>query len=560
VSELHGIAASPGAGIGAVLAIGGGELVLPAGSPPDRAAERARLPEALEAVAADLEARAARSGGELGDILEAEAMMARDPELLATAEAAVDAGGWAAAAILAAGERYAEVLAASESEYLAARADDVRDVCRRAARRLAGIEDAASMPDGDGDLVLVASDVAPADVADLDLTRVRGIATEAGGRTSHTTIVARALGIPAVVAVDGLLGALSGARVAGVDGDRGVVLLDPPADAAAELRDRARRRAQRREELQRIVASGPAGTRDGHRIEFAANVGAAEEIAPALAAGAQGVGLFRTELLYLDRTAPPSREEQRRVFAAAISALGDRPLVVRTFDFGADKPVAFADAPPTPNPALGVRGLRLARARPELLDDQLAALADAALAAGRRVSVMAPMVTTADDAAWFAERVRAVAGPDLLEAGAMIEVPSAALLAAEILDPLDFASIGTNDLTQYVLAADRQEAALAELQDPFSPAVLRAVDLVCRGAERAGAWVGVCGEAAADPDWAAVAVGLGVTELSMGGDAVLEVRAALGTLDHATCRDAAAAAVAAPDAATARLAARDRTA
>jgi phosphotransferase system enzyme I (PtsI) len=258
--------------------------------------------------------------------------------------------------------------------------------------------------------------------------------------------------------------------------------------------------------------------------------------------------------MYVDAGEPPSVAHQAEAFGAIADALGGGRLVIRTFDFGADKPVPFLDVDPEPNPALGIRGLRFGVAHPKLFADQLTAVAEAAHGGSdRRLAVMAPMVATVDEADWFLSEV-ARAGCEGVEVGIMVEVPSAVFLAPELADRLDFFSIGTNDLTQYLHAADRLAGPLAGLQDPFSPAVLRAVDQVCRGAE-GEAWVGVCGEAGGDPAWALVAVGLGVAELSMGADALLPVKAALRRTSLATCREAARAALAAADAAAARAAA-----
>lgn len=294
------------------------------------------------------------------------------------------------------------------------------------------------------------------------------------------------------------------------------------------------------------------------RVELAANVSSVAELAVALEHGAEGVGLFRTELAYLGRTTAPTTADLERELTGMMDLLAGRRLVVRTFDFGADKAVPFILERPGPNPALGVRGLRLAREHPQLLEDQLAAVATAA---GRGpVAVMAPMVSTPEEAAWFVERVRSATGPDAsIEVGVMVEVPSAALLAAEIAAVVDFMSVGTNDLLQYLHAADRQEGALASLQDPYSPALLRALDAVCRGAQSFDAWVGVCGEAASEPGWALLAVGLGVAELSMSWRSLPAVRAALAVVTWHECRAAAEQALAAGTPAEVRAAAAELT-
>jgi len=297
------------------------------------------------------------------------------------------------------------------------------------------------------------------------------------------------------------------------------------------------------------VWSGKGGTADGVRIQLLANVGDPASAQAAAAAGAEGVGLFRTEFLFLDAASEPSIDQQRAAYAEVFAAFSGRKVVLRTLDAGADKPLAFLDQGVEPNPALGVRGLRIARERPEILDRQLAAVADAARDSGAEVWVMAPMVALPEEAAWFAERVRAHGLPT---PGVMVEVPAAALLAREILDPVEFVSIGTNDLAQYTLAADRMAGPLAALNDPWQPALLRLVELTGAAGAATGKPVGVCGEAAADPLLALVLVGLGVTSLSMAARAIPDVGEMLARVSRKECVRLAELAVSAPDAATAR--------
>jgi len=549
VKELAGVAASAGSGVAPAWVQQNQELDIPAGKIDDAGAEVAALHAAIDDVTQELNDKSANAEGELAEVLDAQAMMAADPELLEGAESSIkEQSAPAARAIIDAGEKYASVLEASESEYMAARAEDIRDVCMRIARRVLGAPpsavEAISEP-----VVIAAAELPPADVAGLDPKLIAGIATEQGSGTSHTAIVARSLGIPAAVGVRGLLAALGDASLLAVDGDAGVVYVDPDDDVRHELSSREEARRQRRGELAARVGDRATHTTDGQRIEIAANVGAAAELGAALEEGAEGVGLLRTELLYLERTEPPDEDEQLKLLTGFIEQLGDRRLVVRTFDFGADKPVPFLEQDPEENPALGVRGIRTAREHPELLDTQLRAVVRAAEAGGR-LAVMAPMVATAEEAEWFVERAEAAGAREAgVELGAMVEVPAAVLVAGALAERLDFFSIGTNDLTQYLHAADRQQGALAYLQDPFSPALLAAVQKVC---EAEGTWVGVCGEAAGDPAWAVVAVGLGVAELSMGAQSILEVKAAITALSLEECRAVAAAALRAPDAAAAR--------
>ncbi len=545
MKTLSGVAASSGASVAPAWLHAAADFDIPQGEVDDRDAEVEKLREAVEAVGRALEEKAAQASGDLAEVLDAQAMMARDPELADSAERAVqDHGASAAKAIIDAGENYAEILVASESEYMAARAEDIRDVCKRIARSAVGAPE-TSVSDLSEPSVIVARELPPADVASLNPQLVQGIATEEGSRTSHTAIVARALGIPAVVAVKGLTAAASKDPFIAVDGDEGEVHIEPDDDTKTRLEGKAAARVERREELKARAPDGPAATRDGHRVEVAANVGAVAELEAALDEGAEGVGLLRTELLYIGHAKAPDEDEQMGVYGTMAGLLGDRRLVVRTFDFGADKPVPFLDVDAEENPALGVRGIRLARLHPDLITTQLRAIVRTA-EGGRRIGVMAPMVATAEEADWFVEQVRAAGGQEAgVEVGAMVEVPAAVLVAGDLAERLDFLSIGTNDLTQYLHAADRQQGALSYLQDPFSPALLRAVQGICLGA-RDKAWVGVCGEAAGDPAWALIAVGLGVTELSVGSDSVLEVRVALAETTLDDCRSAAEEAVGAP--------------
>ena len=550
MKSLRGVAASPGASVAPAWLHNQASFDLPTDTVDDREAEIERLREAIESVAQALEEQASQTSGELAEVLQAQAMMARDPELTTTAEGAIKSDGTnAARAIIDAGEGYAEALAASESDYMAARAGDIRDVCSRIARRCLGVPemDIRAM---DSPAIVVATELPPADVASLDKELVRGIATQEGSRSSHTAIVARSLGIPAVVAVSGLMDAVADDSVIALDGDEGTIYVDPDDDTRERTEQKTAARTEHRAQLLERAREGPSATRDGRVIEMAANIGSVAELRSALEAGAEGVGLLRTELLYIDRPEPPDEDEQVALLEQMTGFLGDRRLVVRTFDFGADKPVPFLDMEAGPNPALGVRGIRLAREQPELLETQLRSITRAA--ENGKLAVMAPMVASVAETEWFVEQVEHAGGIDAgVEVGVMVEVPSAVLVAEMLAERLDFLSIGTNDLTQYLHAADRQQGALSYLQDPFSPALLRAVEQICSAA-RGKAWVGVCGEAAGDPAWALVAVGLGVTELSMGADSLLEVRVAVGEHTFEECRSLAAKVLASGEAEEAR--------
>lgn len=386
--------------------------------------------------------------------------------------------------------------------------------------------------------LLAAQDLAPADTADLDPELVLGLVTESGGPTSHSAIVARSLGLPAVVGCAGILTVPDGTEIA-VDGATGEVQIAPDRFTVAQA---AQREHERRNRLAR--STGPGRTADGHPVALLANIGSARDMTDTT----EGVGLFRTELLYLGRITPPSIEEQVATYTEVFAAANEGKVVVRTLDAGADKPVPFLRQPDEPNPALGIRGLRLDRRHPTMLDDQLTAIAEAARVTGAQVSVMAPMVATVAEAAAFVARCRA---RGLSQAGVMIEVPAAALQVRQLVRVVDFLSIGTNDLSQYVFAADRQCGELADLLDPWQPALLQLVAACAEAGRAADIPVGVCGEAAADPVLAPVLVGFGVSSLSMAANAVPAVRQALAAYTLAECRQFAEIALTADDPAAA---------
>jgi len=506
----------------------------------EREAEASRIRQACVAVAADLRSRAAASSGEARGILEASALLASDPDVVAEASALTrDAGRSAARAIW---EVAAAQLQALESlgGRTAERAADVRDVRDRVVAEILGLT-VPGVPQVTEPFVLVAHDLSPADTAALQGGRCAAIVTEQGGPTSHTAIIARSLGLPAVVGARGATGIAAGTLVL-VDGDRGTVELEPTRERIAAATHAATV----------TPFDGRGRLADGSSLPLLANVGHATDARTAAAAGAEGVGLFRTEFCFLDRTDAPTVAEQVAAYRGVLAAFPGRKVVVRTLDAGSDKPLPFANADHEQNPALGVRGLRIARRNPQLLDDQLRALAEAASAESAHVEVMAPMIATVEEAREFAAAARAAG---LERVGVMIETPSAAILAAEMFEVVDFVSLGTNDLTQYTLAADRLLGELGDLTDPWQPAVLRLIAAVGSAGRAANRAVGVCGEAGGDPALAPVLVGLGATSLSMTPRSLGRVAAALGALTPQQCRAAAEAALAAATAAEARAAA-----
>jgi len=541
-----GIGVSPGVAAGPVARMAPPPEVPAAAAPTaDAAAETATALAALEAVAAGLEQRAARAPEEAAGVLTAQAMMARDPALASKVGDAVRSGRAAVTAVAEAFAGYRSLLAAA-GPYLAERVADLDDIRNRTVAALLGVP-MPGVPDPGHPYVLVAVDLAPADTATLNASTVLAIVTEQGGPTSHTAILAKSLGIPAVVACPEAAGLADGKTVL-VDGVEGTVTVTP--DSAVVRRALAEQEARR---MALAGATGPGRTADGHPVQLLVNIGGDKDLTAAAAADAEGVGLFRTEFLFLDRPAAPTADEQRSVYRRVFEAFAGRKVVVRTLDAGADKPLQFVTTPGEPNPALGVRGLRTARRHPELLATQLAAIAVAAEGSGAEVWVMAPMVATPAEAAEFAATAH---GHGLPVAGAMVEVPAAALRARHVTAACDFLSLGTNDLSQYTYAADRMASELADLLDPWQPALLELVRLTAEAGRAAGKPVGVCGEAASDPLLALVLVGLGVTSLSMAPVSVPAVRAALALHTLAECRGMAALALDAEDGRAARAAAR----
>ncbi|MDG4826886.1 phosphoenolpyruvate--protein phosphotransferase [Asanoa sp. WMMD1127] len=538
---LRGIGVSPGFAAGPVCRAGAAPRMPAPRTVSDVEAELAGAAAALRAVAAELARRAdATHDATAAEILRAQVMMAEDPVLDEAVADAIRAGSDAPHAIDAAFAVHRQAFLEAGG-YLAERVADLDDLRDRAVAVSSGAP-MPGIPSPDDPFVLVATDLAPADTAGLDPERVLALVTEAGGPTSHTAILARSLGIPAVVRCGGAAGLRDGMVVA-VDGAAGTVRVGVDEATVADSRRREQDRRARA-----AASTGPGRTADGWAVELLANVGTAADPV----AGAEGVGLFRTELLYLDRQQAPSHDEQVEAYAAVFDALGGRKIVVRTLDAGADKPLPFLDQSGEPNPALGVRGVRLARRDPALLDGQLAAIAAAAARTGATAWVMAPMIATPAEARDFVSRARAAGLPS---AGVMVEIPAAALRVRALLREVDFLSVGTNDLSQYAFAADRMCGDLAELLDPWQPGLLDLIAMCARAGRAAGKPVGICGEAAADPGLAPVFAGLGITSLSMPARAIPAVRDALAVHTRDECERIAGAVLAADDPEGARAAA-----
>ena len=507
-------------------------------------AERARARDAVAAVARELTARGETAGGAAQEVLEAQAMIAEDPTLQEEVDSRIDGGSTAEWAVHDAFAGFRATLEAVGG-YLGERAADLDDIAQRVLAQLAGVP-APGVPDPGHPFVLVARDLAPADTALLNLDQVLALVTVDGGPTSHTAILAREKGIVAVVGVADA-DALSTGETVIVDAANGTVTTEPSEDEKARAAQRA---------ADRLSADAapltPGALADGTPIALLANLGKPADAADAVARGAEGVGLFRTEFLFLSSSQAPTIAQQRESYRELLSAFPGRKVVVRMLDAGADKPLAFLNDAHEENPALGLRGLRALRASEDILREQLTALAEADAETEADLWVMAPMVATVEETRYFTALAREYG---LKTAGVMVEVPASALLADRVLAHADFASIGTNDLTQYTLAADRLLGSVASFQDPWHPAVLRLVREVGAAGAATGKPVGICGEAAADPLLAVVLVGLGSTTLSMAPTALADVRASLLTHTLDDARRIAEAALAANDAASAREAA-----
>ena len=537
---LAGLSGAPGIVFGPARHLHAAAPEIPTGSSADPETEWSALQGALEQVRAEIvsarESVAARAGEYSAAIFDAHLLFLDDEALVGPARRAIfEEGRNAAEAWHAAAKAVAADYRSLDDEYLQARAEDLTGVARQVVAALTG---ATAAPSLSGPGIVVAPDLTPADTVALDRVLALGIATAAGSPTSHSAILARSLGIPAAVGLGEALLEVPEDTALLLDGDAGVVFIEPLAEVVAEYRDRSAAREVSSREA-RARAAEPAVTRDGRAIEVVANIGSPEDVPAALANGAEGVGLLRTEFLFLERDSMPSEDEQYVAYTRIAEALEGRPLVLRTLDVGADKPLPYLPGKAEANPFLGVRGVRLSLERPELLETQLRAALRTA--AAHPLKVMFPMVATLEEyrqARAVLDRVReaARAAPAELEVGVMIEVPAAAL-AAEVFAPeVDFFSLGTNDLTQYTMAAERGNASVAALADGLHPSVLRLIRTVADAASRHGRWVGVCGELASDPTAVLVLIGLGVTELSANAPAIPAVKQAVRGVDADSAR------------------------
>jgi phosphocarrier protein FPr len=536
---LLGVAASPGLGVGKVYQMRREEIAVPETGDDDPRQERRKLEDAIERGKNELEQLQtelrAQADAKKAAIFAAHQELIEDPDLLDIAESAIAKGKGAAWAWQSAYLTHAERLATLKNEIMAGRAADLRDVGRRILGILTGKPVEEPRPPAGS--ILIAEELAPSDTAKLNPREVLGFATLGGGATSHVAILARSLDIPAVAGIEPrALDLPNGADVI-LDGSKGQLRINPD-PAEVERITQAKQRMAEKKAADLARAHDPATTTDGHHVEVAANIGGLADAEQGMRLGADGVGLLRSEFLYLERTSAPSEDEQTRIYADIARVLDGKPLIIRTLDVGGDKPLPYLPMPREENPFLGIRGVRIGLDRPEILRTQVRAILRAGK--GNRVLMMFPMIATL-------EEIRSVKGlveeeraklPDLepVELGIMVEVPSAAVMARQLAREVDFFSIGTNDLTQYTLAMDRGHPKLAAKADAMNPAVLRLIASTVDGASAEGKWVGVCGGMASDPQAVPILVGLGVKELSCSVPAIPAVKAAVRERSFADCQ------------------------
>jgi phosphocarrier protein FPr len=559
-NTLAGVCAAPGVAVGKLVRWDDADIDPPEKANGTSAAESRLLDKAIATVDADLDTtvRDASQRGAVGEagIFSVHRVLLEDPTLLDAARDLISLGKSAGFAWREAIRAQIAILTNIEDALLAERAADLRDIEKRVLRALGYTNAAArTLPE---EAVLAAEEFTPSDLSTLDRSRVTALVMARGGATSHAAILARQAGIPALVAVGDALHAIAEGTQVVVNATNGRLEFAPTELDVERARLERTRLADVRE-ANRRTSQQAAVTSDGRAIEVAANIATLDDAKTAVANGADSVGLLRTELLFIHRAAAPTTDEHRQSYQAIVDALSGRTAIIRTLDVGADKEVDYLTLPPEPNPALGLRGIRLAQVRPDLLDDQLRGLL--AVQPLGAVRILLPMVTDVGELIRIRKRIdefaRELGRTEPIEVGVMIEVPSAALLADQLSQHADFLSIGTNDLTQYTLAMDRCQADLAAQADGLHPAVLRLIAATVQGADKHGKWVGVCGALAGDPLAVPLLVGLGVTELSVDPVSVPGIKARVRNLDYQLCRQRAQNALALESAQAVRAASRE---
>jgi phosphocarrier protein FPr len=550
---ILGVAASPGVAVGQTYRLSRQQITVAevGGSPRE---EQRKLDQAIGQAMLEIEALRAKVHGQKDSgksaIFAAHLELLEDPELLETADSAIAKGKSAAYAWKQTYTHQAEQLAQLQNELLAARANDLRDVGGRVLRILTGVaEETTIYPEN---CILLAEDLTPSDTTTMDRGRVLGFCTVGGGATSHVSILARSMDIPAIAGVEPRILDLPNGTPVILDGSKGILRLNPSLEEMDAIRQRqARLKTRRRREL--ASAHEAAITRDGHRVEVVANIGSKADAEKAIPMGTEGVGLLRSELVFMDRATAPTEEEQTNLYRSVAQILGDRPLIIRTLDVGGDKPLPYLPIPHEENPFLGERGVRIGFDRPEILRTQLRAILQASRHGN--VKVMFPMIARMEDwhmAKGMLDEETAKLGLPPIQAGIMVEVPAVAVIADQFAKVVDFFSVGTNDLTQYTLAMDRGHPKLAAFADALNPGVLKLIGMAAQAANKHGKWCGVCGGVASDPQAVPILIGLGVKELSVSIPTIPSIKAQVRELSLAECQQIAAKAIALDTAAEVR--------
>jgi phosphotransferase system enzyme I (PtsI) len=542
---LKGIGVSPGIGLARAIKYHKQELVIPEGPGKGVEAERAAFEQVLQTIIRETESLAENARQTIGAseaaIFDAHVMILRDPELSAPIIAAIEAGDNAAHAVSTSMDALIEFFASMDDAYMRERAADMKDIKFRLLCELLGAKcrDLSTLPEMS---IIVANDLAPSDTAKIDKAHIAGIVTEVGGRTSHTAIMARAMEIPAIVGCANALELIEEGSLIAIDGTTGIVTLNLSDDDVREFQARIQKAAAEKASLNRF-ATAKSITKDGRTVEIAANIGVPGEARRAANLGADGIGLFRSELLYMDRNNLPDEDEQFYAYKEALCAMDGKPVIVRTLDIGGDKKLPALPLPQEENPFLGYRAIRISLDREELFKTQIRALLRAS--AFGQLKIMFPMISSLDElrrAKALVQncmqelQIEGVAYDPDVQVGIMIEVPAAALLADQLAKECDFFSIGTNDLIQYTVAVDRGNEKVAGLYSQYHPAVLRLIDTTISSAHAAGIPCGMCGEAAGDLLLIPLFLGMGLDEFSMSPSFILPARKLITELDFSSCQ------------------------
>jgi phosphotransferase system enzyme I (PtsI) len=531
---IVGVAASSGVAIGKAFVLTNPHLQIETVSIEDPSSEIKRLTDALEQAKAELQEISERAEREMGPdkaaIFQAHLLVLEDPELVETVKGKIAAEKVnAESALHETAQMFIELFEQMDNEYMKERAADIRDVTKRVLSHLLGVKFAAPS-DLAEEVIIVAEDLTPSDTAQLDRRYVKGFVTDIGGRTSHSAIMARSLEIPAVVGTKDVTKEAAAGVTIILDGHEGLVIIDPTPEEIETYRKKQVEYERQKSELAKLVHTATT-SQDGVHVELAANIGSVQDLAGALENGAEGVGLFRTEFLYMGRDDFPSEDEQFQAYKQVLEQMGEKPVVIRTLDIGGDKHLSYMNLPQEMNPFLGFRAIRLCLEQQDLFRTQLRALLRAS--AYGNLKIMFPMIATLEEfrqaKAVLEEEKQAlldkgIAVSEQLEVGIMIEIPAAAMIADLFAKEVDFFSIGTNDLIQYTMAADRMNERVSYLYQPYHPAVLRLIHRVIQAAHAEGKWVGMCGEMAGDPVAIPILLGMGLDEFSMSAGSILPAR------------------------------------